>query len=201
MGYQGLSIENLKPYLFGEKTGKVVGITFDDGYTNTLDQAAPVLRDLGFSATCYIVTSALGSDNFWDRELGIAPNPIMSPDNLCQWVDHRFEIGCHTHTHPHLSELTDNQQFAELSESKTRLEEIVDQPVKSFCYPYGDYNETTVSLLNKLGFSTATTMIRGRVLATDKVMELPRIPVNFHTLLHLFAIKILTSYENNRRDS
>ena len=35
MGYKGLSINKLMPYLNGEKHGKVVGITFDDGYGNT----------------------------------------------------------------------------------------------------------------------------------------------------------------------
>ena len=35
-GYQGLSMNKLQPYLEGEKTGKVVGLTFDDGYKNNL---------------------------------------------------------------------------------------------------------------------------------------------------------------------
>ena len=32
LGYKGLSMRELAPYLEGQKTGKVVGITFDDGY-------------------------------------------------------------------------------------------------------------------------------------------------------------------------
>ena len=36
MGYTGLSMRDLEPYLQGEKKGKVVGITFDDGYQNNL---------------------------------------------------------------------------------------------------------------------------------------------------------------------
>ena len=36
MGYKALSLKKLKPYLDGKKTGKVVGITFDDGYCNNL---------------------------------------------------------------------------------------------------------------------------------------------------------------------
>ena len=41
LGYQGLSMPHLVPYLRGEKTGKVVGISFDDGYANNLDYALP----------------------------------------------------------------------------------------------------------------------------------------------------------------
>ena len=36
LGYKGLSLKKLKPYLDGDKFGKVVGITFDDGYQNNL---------------------------------------------------------------------------------------------------------------------------------------------------------------------
>ena len=36
LGYKGLSINKLLPYLNGAKHGKVVGITFDDGYQNNL---------------------------------------------------------------------------------------------------------------------------------------------------------------------
>ncbi|MEN9670911.1 MAG: hypothetical protein RL018_1188, partial [Pseudomonadota bacterium] len=51
LGYQGLSMTDLQPYLKGEKTGKVVGITFDDGYLNNLTLALPVLQKHGFSST------------------------------------------------------------------------------------------------------------------------------------------------------
>ena len=52
LGYKGLSMRGLTPYLEGKKTGKVVGITFDDGYQNNLINAAPVLKKYNFSATC-----------------------------------------------------------------------------------------------------------------------------------------------------
>ena len=55
MGYRGLSMGALLPYLQGEKNGKVVGITFDDGYQNNLSHALPVLVRHGFSSTCYVV--------------------------------------------------------------------------------------------------------------------------------------------------
>ena len=44
LGYQGLSLSALQPYLSGDRTGKVVGITLDDGYLNNLTHALPVLE-------------------------------------------------------------------------------------------------------------------------------------------------------------
>src|SRR5690606_39848854 len=39
LGYRGLSMRDLMPYLRGEQQGKVVGITFDDGYRNVARSA------------------------------------------------------------------------------------------------------------------------------------------------------------------
>lgn len=71
LGYRGLSMSALLPYLRGEAVGKVVGITLDDGYVNNLEHALPVLRHNGFSATCYIVSGQVGGTNAWDAAKGV----------------------------------------------------------------------------------------------------------------------------------
>jgi len=59
MGYRGLSMHDLEPYLNGHEKGKVVGITFDDGYQNNLQHALPILKKTASplpvmaSATCW----------------------------------------------------------------------------------------------------------------------------------------------------
>src|SRR5690554_840479 len=65
LGYKGLSMRELLPYVRGEKHGKVVGITFDDGYRNVYRNALPVLRHNGFTATNYFVVQQLGGGNVW----------------------------------------------------------------------------------------------------------------------------------------
>jgi len=64
LGFQGLSMTSLMPYLRGEITGKVVGITFDDGYVNNLENAAEILKKFNFSSTCYVVSELLGKQMF-----------------------------------------------------------------------------------------------------------------------------------------
>ncbi|MEY2622719.1 MAG: hypothetical protein RIT26_2539, partial [Pseudomonadota bacterium] len=66
LGYQGLSMRDLEPYLEGRKQGRVVGITFDDGYQNNFDHALPILRRHGHTATCYAVSGLIGQSNVWD---------------------------------------------------------------------------------------------------------------------------------------
>ena len=199
LGYKGLSMSDLSPYLTGEKSGKVVGITFDDGYRNNLVNAAKILDKHNFTATTYVVSEAIGRDNFWDRKVGIPSNAIMTKGELRKWVDLGLEIGCHTAVHPDLTLLGGEQIRGELVKSKTILETLLDQPVTQFCYPYGKYDEQTKMIVRESGFKTATTMNRGRVEINDDLYELPRIPITYHTLPHLFILKLLTGYEDSRR--
>src|SRR5689334_2064037 len=77
MGWQGLSMRDLEPYLRGEKRGKVFGITLDDGYLNNYQNALPILRRLGFTATAFIVSGQIGGNNAWDLGQGAPEAQLM----------------------------------------------------------------------------------------------------------------------------
>jgi peptidoglycan/xylan/chitin deacetylase (PgdA/CDA1 family) len=130
LGYQGLSMSALLPYLRGEKSGKVVGITFDDGYLNNLTEALPVLQRHGFSATCYAVSNLLGKTNEWDREIGIAQVPLMNANQLRQWVAGGQEVGSHTQNHVRLLQSDASAALAEMTQDKATLEDLLAMPVR-----------------------------------------------------------------------
>ena len=199
LGYTGLSMSALQPYLRGEKTGKVVGITFDDGYRNNLTHALPVLHRHGFSSTCYAVSGLLGQTNVWDVPLGIAQTPLMTQEELRQWVAGGQEIGSHTRRHVDLTLTPEEQGRQEMALGKSELEAVVGQGVAHFCYPYGHYAPPHVALAAELGFATATTTQRSRCHAQTDMLQLPRVPVLRSTSLPVFWLKIATGYEDRRR--
>jgi peptidoglycan/xylan/chitin deacetylase (PgdA/CDA1 family) len=199
LGYRGLSMSDLQPYLAGERTGKVVGITFDDGYLNNLEHALPVLQKHGFTSTCYIVSGLIGKTNSWDIPSGIAQVPLMTLEHLKQWVAGGQEVGAHTQNHVHLPSLPTESAFQEINESRTALETITNQQIKHFCYPYGDYTESTIDLVKRAGFATATTTHRGRCKNGKSLLELPRVPVLRSTTRLVFWLKIATRYEDRTR--
>ncbi|RYG06058.1 MAG: polysaccharide deacetylase family protein, partial [Burkholderiales bacterium] len=139
LGYTGLSMTALMPYLRGEKTGKVVGITFDDGYLNNLTNALPALQQRGFSSTCYAVSALLGKTNQWDEEVGIAQTPLMDAAQIQAWVDGGQEIGSHTAHHVDLRALADDAGRADMLEGQQVLADITGNTIGHFCYPYGHY--------------------------------------------------------------
>jgi peptidoglycan/xylan/chitin deacetylase (PgdA/CDA1 family) len=199
LGYQGLSMTALEPYLRAERTGKVFGITLDDGYVNNLEHALPVLRELGFSATCYIVSGQLGGLNMWDRHKGVPPQVLMDAAQLKAWLAGGQEVGAHTRTHVDLLQADEAAAREEIAGCKRELETLLSAEVRHFCYPYGFYRPEHVALVREAGYATATTTRRSRTTAGDDLFELPRVPVLRTTSRPLLWLKVATGYEDRRR--
>ncbi|MDZ4076355.1 MAG: polysaccharide deacetylase family protein [Hylemonella sp.] len=197
LGYRGLSMRDLEPYLTGEKQGRVVGITFDDGYQNNLHHALPVLRKHGFTATCYAVSSKIGGTNSWDQGL-VAEKPLMTEADWRAWLAAGMDIGSHTRTHADLNQTSADQAREEIAGSKRELENTLGYEVRHFCYPYGRFGAEHSQMAREAGYVTATTTRRGRMHSGDDPMTLRRVLVAQATHLLHFALKIGTTYEDRR---
>ena len=174
LGYRGVSIEQGLPYLRGEKRGKVAILTLDDGYKDNLYNALPILRDFGFTATCYLVADCIGGHNRWDAgKLGIE-KPIMDAAELRQWLDGGMHFGSHTLTHPHLPQLETAEKRREIIESRSRLEALLGVAVEHFCYPYGEYDQACIAACRDAGYLSAVTTTRGAVRRGDGMWSLRR---------------------------
>ncbi len=188
LGFRGLSMRDLAPYLRGERTGKVVGITLDDGYVSNFDHALPVLCDLGFTATSFIVSGQLGGSNVWDASLGIAPARLMNVRHLREWMAAGMEVGAHTQNHADLLTCDSIVARAEIVNSRDDLEQALGVAVRSFCYPYGQYRDDHVEMVRAAGFELATTSDSARARWDVDLLRLPRVTVWLSTpLLYLLA--------------
>ncbi|WP_417251554.1 polysaccharide deacetylase family protein [Castellaniella sp.] len=199
LGYRGLSMAQLMPYLQGKKTGKVFGLTFDDGYQNVLEHALPVLEDCGFHATNYFVVRMLGKTNTWDHAEGVPAAALMDVQGLREWFDAGHEVGSHTLNHPVLPGLSPGLALNEIRDSREALEQITGAPVKAFCYPYGKFTPELAVCVRNAGYETATTTAGGLVRRSDDPFTLPRVAVMRSTLLIRFLQKCLTSLEDRKR--
>lgn len=199
LGYRGMSMSALEPYLLGGKAGKVVGITFDDGYANNLEWALPVLRRHGFSATCYVVSSQIGGSNFWDHDHGVPAQALMDQPQLQAWVSAGQELGAHTSNHVDLTRVDERTAYREMADCKRDLESQLGVVVRHFCYPYGRYGPELMALARQLGFITATTTERARARPADDAFALPRVPILRSTTLPMFWVKLATAYEDGKR--
>lgn len=197
-GYRGLSMADAMPYLTGELRGRVAVITLDDGYVDNLQHALPLLREYGFTATCYVVSDALGSHNSWDADrLGIA-KPIMSAGQLRAWHAAGMEVGAHSRSHPRLTRCDNYALRDEMRGSRHALEDVLGAPVRQFCYPYGDVDARVADAARDAGYIAATATHRGRARPGMDLFRLPRVQVARHHWLLPFALRTLTAYEDRR---
>ena len=122
-----------------------VALTFDDGSETDLVTAAPILDGLAFTATFYITTGFLGKRGYLSRQ------------QLRELSDAGFEIGCHSMTHPYLSDLSEGDLNREMLEPRKRLEDIVGKPVEHFSCPGGRYNRKVQLIAQRGGYRTLST--------------------------------------------
>ncbi|MDD2747407.1 MAG: polysaccharide deacetylase family protein [Acidithiobacillus ferrooxidans] len=197
LGYRGLSMSAALPYLRGEREGKVAVITLDDGYRDNLECALPVLLHYGYTATCYVVSAAIGTDNHWDAQQLGTHKPLMDLNELCRWRDAGMEIGAHSRHHPHLPELSESELDDEVAGSRRELEGLLAVPVTQFCYPYGAAGLREREAARRAGFAAAVTVRRGRAQPGGDLFGLPRVMVGGHHAPHVFPLQLLTMHEDH----
>ena len=199
LGYRGLSMRDLLPYLKREKVGKVFGITFDDGFRNVFQNALPVLLKYNFTSTNYLVANLFSQTNSWDKDKGVPRAELMSIIEMRAWAQAGQEIGSHTLDHVHLPELSTAEAREQLVGSRQKLVEALGADVTAFCYPFGDFNVALQRLAQEAGYSSATTTERGLARMTDDVFAIPRVGIWRSTPLLRFLYQCLSQHENRRR--
>jgi peptidoglycan/xylan/chitin deacetylase (PgdA/CDA1 family) len=198
-GYRGVSMRELEPWLRGERTEKLVGITFDDGYRNNLEHAMPILRANGFTATCYAISSAFGGHNSWDEAIGVPQKPLMDAADFRAWLAAGMDVGAHTRHHADLKTLDIETARDEIAGAKRDLEDALGVGVRHFCYPYGSFDAKHKVIVEDAGYLSATTVQRGRATRDDDRFALPRVLVAQATHSWHFLAKLLSSYEDRYR--
>lgn len=199
LGYRGLSMRDLMPYVQGEIQGKVFGITFDDGYVNVLENALPVLKEMGFTSTNYFVARQFGGSNEWDHAIGVPPSALMSREQARAWVAGGQEAGSHTLDHLNLPDLNADAAFQQIAQSKTELQEALQTEITAFCYPYGHETPALRDMARQAGYTNATTTSGGLANPCDDLFGLPRVTISRSTHIVRFLQKCLTRLEEKRR--
>lgn len=168
-GFHPISFDELYSYyVFNEALpDKPIVITFDDGYKDNYTNAYPVLKDLGFKATIFMITNSIGDTSDY-----------ITADQLKEMDKNGIDIESHTVTHKYLSKLSYDEQKKELYDSKTKIEETLGKSVKYIAYPFGDYNDDTLKLTEQLGYKLAVTTKEGTSNKSQGIYKLKRVYIS-----------------------
>ncbi|MEM2911608.1 MAG: polysaccharide deacetylase family protein [Candidatus Bathyarchaeia archaeon] len=127
-----------------------VALFFDDGWKNQYDEAFPILKEFGFKATFAVVTDYIGLDRG-------TLQARMNRTELKELQNSGMEIASHTKTHPYMLNLTHERLIDEIANSKKALTQLGFN-VKTFVYPYGEWNQTIIDYVKEAGYTCARTI-------------------------------------------
>lgn len=152
-GLRGVSMaEWLSAARRGDPSG-LVALTFDDGYRDFNEWAMPVLARHGMTGTVYVVAGKLSGSSDWVE--GGPDAPLMSAADVRAVAAAGHEIGSHTMTHPRMTALPPEDLRRQVTESRQVLEDLLQEPVDGFAYPYGNFDENAVQAVRDAGYAYA----------------------------------------------
>jgi len=165
----------------GTRDQRIFGLSFDDGYRSVMEEAVPVLTDLGFTATLFAVAGRCGTDNQWPGQAAWVP-----PMQLLDWPDHEalmaagWEIGSHGWSHLPLTAIAKPAVLREVEDAKDLLERNLAVQVPLFAYPYGAHDETVREIVRD--YHEAACGVRVAAVSRNDVgdgSQLPRIDAHY----------------------
>jgi peptidoglycan/xylan/chitin deacetylase (PgdA/CDA1 family) len=192
-GYRGVTFSEAVAH--GGRGGKAVAVTFDDAYRSVLELARPILDRLGMPGTVFAPTAWIGRDEpmSWpgiDQWLGGPHEQELLPmdwDQLRELRAGGWEIGSHTVSHPHLTQIGDRELEVELRDSRRDCEDGLGAPCPAIAYPYGDVDERVVEATRAAGYSAAGALPPRW--HAERPLEWPRVGVYYGDDERRFALK------------
>ncbi len=127
---------NIKNTASADKLIPLVSFVFDDGNETDYIIARDIFSSQGEVACTAVVTNWVNTKNY------------LSVSQLAELQKDGWEILSHTESHPNLKTLSWSQVEAELSKSKSILENL-GLTIKNLVYPYNKTNETVKKIAAK----------------------------------------------------
>ena len=149
-------------------------LSFDDGYASLAEHAYPVLADVGFTATTFLITEYVGRLNTWDVRYTWDRLAHLEWDTIGRWQERGFAFASHSATHARLTWLSDAEAAAELERSRETLQRrLGPQAARAVAYPFGAWDERIERLARAAGYELGF----GGVQGNGSPLALARLPV------------------------
>ncbi len=149
----------------------IVTTSWDDDAASGL-RVAEMLASKGLAGTFYVPTGRLGEGS------------ALRASDLRSLSANGFEIGAHTVSHAILTQVRGPDLRREVEECKQVLQQILGEPVTTFCYPKGRFNAEVVRIVREAGYQGARST---RMLASDALFSQFAMPTTVQAYPHTRA--------------
>ena len=148
--------------------GRVVVLTFDDGYVDNYLYAFPILKKYGLQATIFLIVGEIGKPGKLDM------------DQILEMQDSGLiTFGSHSMSHPFLDSIKSAPELVkEISSSKKVLEGLLGKPVAAFAYPLGRLNKDVRQRVIDAGYRIAVTTNPGKSIHNNDIFVFKRLRIS-----------------------
>jgi peptidoglycan/xylan/chitin deacetylase (PgdA/CDA1 family) len=173
-----------------------VALTFDDGYADFAELAAPALARYGFTATVYLPTRFISK-----KRLRFNGHACLTWPEIRDLRKSGIRFGSHTVNHLVLYREPWSVILDELTSSRQTIEHELGEDVRSFAYPYAypqfdpGFTRRFEYSVREAGYTSSVTTRIGRWRAGTNRFDLPRLPVNSADDCALLRAKLAGSYD------
>lgn len=184
----------------GDDLGGSLAITFDDGYLDNREVAAPILKRHGLPACFFVASGLIGSSRIpaWDEEWGVRSEWMGWPQ-VRELLGMGFEVGAHTVNHVDLGQVHGDEARAEVRRSRQDLERELGQAVDLFSYPFGREDQITEENreeVRKAGFRCCVSAFGGLVEPGADPFRVRRVPVSpWHRFPYQLGWELLFNHD------
>lgn len=138
-------------------------VTLDDGYKDIFDYAYPIFQKYHITANLLIPTGLLGGSDY----MSWGQLKEMKNSGLIYLIDHSW-------SHYSVNYGSTDKIKYEINTARQQLQDNTGQIVDIFGYPYGGFDDLSISVLKQEGFTGAFSTIFGDVQCDSFIMALHR---------------------------
>ena len=176
-GWRTLTLADFATSRTTDDARRTLLLTFDDGYESLAQHAYPVLADLGFTATTFVITDYIGKTNTWDVRYTWKRLPHLRWAQIERWRGQGFEFASHAATHRRLTWLDDDSVARELRSSRELLVARLGEAAgKGVAYPFGAVDARIARHAKLAGYELGFGGVRGD---GQDAFNQSRVPVYF----------------------
>ena len=152
-------------------------LTFDDCYTDIVDEALEVLLEHDAAGIAFVVTTLVGGINDWDAAIGAPQLPLADVEGLRTLVRNGIGLGSHSRTHAKLNRLERDALDAELVGSAKDLVALGFERPTFVAYPHGEHDDVVREAAAAAGYGGAFTVERQLAQPDGDRFAIPRIEI------------------------